>query len=432
MTTDQDTPLELTIEKLITGGRGLARHDGRAVFVPGTAAGDTVRARIVRDARRFLEAELIEVVTPGPGRRDAPCPHYDRCGGCDLQHVTEEVQRSVRRDILLDCFHRLGGLEIGDLLEDAADTTTAPALGYRNRLRLTAHPTGLYGLQEKGTHDVVPLETCPVMGEPFDAAILPWLRMLPPVDQIVVRLDGRGGWLLSLYGPVNRMRALRKQFADVGNEPPVPGLQGVLLNNRPVWGRGYLVLHVADQTYRVSHQSFFQGNLAAAELAVATARRWLDEVHPAGSDLADLFCGVGLFLLALADRHERLLGIEADASAVADARENLRRTTIVPDRYHVHEGEVARALTRPEAREAIDWPGACVVVDPPRAGLGKQVVASLTDFAPPTILYLSCDPATLARDCKALAAGGYNVARIQPLPMFPQTSHLETLVLLRR
>jgi len=422
-------PLELTIEKLVTGGRGLARHEGRAVFVPGTAPGDTVRARIVRDAKGFLEAELDTVLTPGPGRQDPPCAHAHECGGCDLQHLTDEAQTEARREILLDCFRRLGGQDISDRLEPLP---AGPTLGFRNRLRLTANPTGRYGLLRRGSHDVVALDACPVMAEPFLEAILPWLWQLPPMEQIVVRLDGRGGWLLSLYGPAARLKALRKFLESAGKEAPAPGLLGVLMNNRPVWGRGYLVLQVADHKYRVSHQSFFQGNLPVAEMAVTTARRWLAEVHPAGTDLVDLYCGVGLFLLGLSDRANNLLGIEADESAVLDAQENLRRAGIDRDRSRVLFGDVAEVLAEPDAREGIDWSQACVVLDPPRAGLGKEARQALVELAPPTLLSMSCDPATLARDCQALGEAGYKLERIMPLPMFPQTAHVETLALLRR
>ncbi len=421
--------LELTIEKLVTGGRGLGRLEGRAVFVAGTAAGDTVRVKVVRDAKSFVEANLLELLSPGPGRRQEPCPHATVCGGCDLQHVDDATQDEARREILLDCFRRLGGLEVDSQL---LPTPAAPALGYRNRLRLTAHPTGLYGLKERLSHQVVPLETCLVMAEPFNESILPWLRMLPPMDQIVVRLDGRGGWLLSLYGPPPRLRVLRKFMEGHGETAPAPGLQGVLLNNRPVWGRGYLVVQVADHKYRVSHQSFFQGNFPVAELAVTTARQWLDEVHPTGSDLVDLYCGVGLFLLALADRHERLLGIEADQGAVSDAQENLRRAGLSGERAQVECGDVARVLADPAVREAVNWADACVVVDPPRAGLGKDVLAALAELRPATLLAMSCDPATLARDTKAMVAAGYSLERLMPLPMFPQTAHVETLAMLRR
>ncbi|MEZ4388578.1 MAG: TRAM domain-containing protein [Candidatus Krumholzibacteriia bacterium] len=422
--------LHLTIEKLVTGGRGLARLDGRAVFVPDTAVGDQVRARVIKDSRNFLEAELLEVLSPGPGRRQPPCPHAERCGGCDLQHLDDAAQEAARREILLDCFRRLGRLEVDALL---APTPTLASLGYRNRLRLSAHPTGRYGLRERQSHAVVPLDTCLVMAEPFTETVLPWLRMLPPMEQIVVRLDGRGGWLLSLYGPPPRLRVLRKFMESHGDESPAPGLQGVLLNNRPVWGRGYLVMQVADHKYRVSHQSFFQGNLAAAELATATARRWLEDVHPEGTDLVDLYCGVGLFLLALADRHLRLLGIEADASAMSDAQENLRRAGLLDDgRGRVVQADVVKALADPDVRGAVNWADACVVADPPRTGLGKDALAALCELRPATVLSMSCDPATLARDTGALVAAGYVLERIMPLPMFPQTAHVETLALLRR
>jgi tRNA/tmRNA/rRNA uracil-C5-methylase (TrmA/RlmC/RlmD family) len=426
-----DTILELSIEKLVTGGRGLARHENRVVFVPDTVPGDRVRARLRHEGRGFREADLVEILTPGPGRRVAPCPHHDLCGGCDLQHLDEDAQVAARREILLDCFRRLAGLDVTGLIEDAQ--VDVPTFGYRHRVRLTAHPTGLYGLKQRRSHEVVPLETCPVMAPPFETTILPWLRQLPPVDQIVVRLDGRGGWLLSLYGPPPRMKPLRKILDAAAAEDALPaGLKGVLLNNRPAWGRGYLVVHVAGHKFRVSHQSFFQTNLAATEQVLATVREWLGAAQPDGGDVVDLYCGVGLFLLALADRGGRLLGIEADRGAVADARENLRRAPVDQERVHLHEGDVDTALAAADIHGQVDWSSAGVVVDPPRTGLGKRVTTRLGELAPPAIVYLSCDPATLARDCQALTARGYRIARVRPVPMFPQTSHLESLVLLVR
>ena len=424
-----ETPLELVIEKLVTGGRGLARHEGQAVFVPGTAPQDRVRVQPGRDRRGWREATLLEVITPGPGRQQPPCPHYDLCGGCDLQHLTPAAQDTARREILRDCFERLGHLDVTDRMEP---TLPGPERGHRNRIRLSSHPTGHYGLRQRGSHRVVPITECLVMAPPFEETILPWVRFLPPVDQMVVRLDGRGGWLVSLYGPPGRLKALRRQVEESGEEAPAPGLQGILLNNRPVWGRTYLVLHVGAHKYRVSHQSFFQGNLHAAEAAVQTARQWLDAVHPEPTDVADLYGGVGLFTVALAERSRRVLTIDSDASAVQDARENIRRQPAARERAVVRESEVLPALRDPEVQQALDWSQAVVVADPPRTGLTADVVAALGERKPPTLIYLSCDPATLARDCAALAAVGLHVERIQPLPMFPQTAHVETLVLLRR
>ena len=424
--------VELQIDKLVTGGRGLGRHDGEAVFVPLTAPGDRVRVNLLKRHRGYRDGELLDVIEPGAGRREAPCPHYGDCGGCDLQHLDDQTQDQARRAILLDCFTRLGRLDVTDRLEA---TAPGPVTGYRNKLRLSQHPGGHYGLKRRGSGDVVPLEQCLVMGEPFHEHILPWLRFLPPVEQIVVRLDGRGGWLLSLYGPSQRAKLLKSILAETPEgETPAPGLQGVLLNNRPLWGHSYLVMEVAGHRYRVSHNSFFQGNLAAAEQVLATVRAWLDDDPDAtaGGDLADLFGGVGLFALGLADRFQRVLSVDSDQSSVQDARENVRRDPVAQGRVTIRDGLVQAALNDPEMPGLLDWPRACVLVDPPRTGLGKRVIASLGELGPRTIFYVSCDPATLARDCAALGEAGYGVARRRLLPMFPQTAHLETLVQLRR
>jgi tRNA/tmRNA/rRNA uracil-C5-methylase (TrmA/RlmC/RlmD family) len=431
---DQTAPLpetlELTIEKLVTGGAGLGRHNGQAIFVLGTAPGDRVRVRPAQHHRGYLEADLIELVSPGPGRQTPPCPHYDRCGGCDLQHLDDPTQRDACREILLDCFRRLGGLEVADRLEP---DLAGPTLGYRNRLRLVANDIGHYGLQERGSNAIVPLQTCPIMAEPFLTVILPWLRQLPPMEQVVVRLDGRGGWLLSLYGNPARQRPLRKLLAETaGQDAPASGLQGLLFNNRPQWGRTYLVIHVGEHKFRVSHRSFFQSNLAAAAAVLAAVRGWLADCQPGGGDLADLYGGVGLFTLGLADRCERLLLVDSDLFALQDAQENLRRQPALAERAEVRQGNVDLVLAAPDIGETIAWPDASVVVDPPRAGLGKKVVAQLARLRPRTLVYLSCDPATLARDCAGLGAAGYRIERVRPVAMFPQTSHLETLVLLTR
>ncbi len=423
----QKETVELTIDKLVTGGAGLARHDGRAVFVPLTAPGDVVEARIGPNRKGFAEAELLRVVTPGPGRRDAPCPHYGDCGGCDLQHLDEAAQTAARREILLDCLRRLGGLDVADHL--APPPADCPSLGHRNRIRLTAHPTGHYGLKRRGSHDVVPLQTCAVMPPLFQDTILPWLRQIPPVDQVLVRLDGRGGWLLSLYGPPQRQKSLKRILAE-GQLPD--GLVGVMYNNMPVWGHDYVVVSVGDHRYRVSHLSFFQSNHAAALDAVTTVRAWLGELRDAPGPLVDLYSGVGLFALGLADLGDPVLAVEANESAVRDLENNVRRDTSARGRVTVKALDVEAALADPALCETFPWASAIVIVDPPRTGLGKSVTEALAALQPSHVVYLSCDPATLARDCAAFVAGGYTVERVRPLEMFPQTAQLETLVLLSR
>lgn len=423
------TLVDLRIEKLVTGGDGLARDDQGACFVPRTAPGDLVRAAVVEQRRGYRRAELREVLEPGPDRQDAPCPHFADCGGCDLQHLAPAGQLAAKTGIVLECFQRQGKLDVADIM--GPPVAGAP-LGWRGSLRLHAHPTGFYGLHRRGSHDVVPIGECPVMAAPFAETILPWLRFLPPVDQIVVRLDGRGGWLASLFGSPARQKLLRRIVGAL--EPgaaPAPGLKGLLFNNRPVWGRDYLVHRVAGHSYRVGAGAFFQGNQEMAEAAVAIVRGWLDELAPAGVRLPlllDLYGGVGLFTLALADRFERALLIELDPGACRDAENNIARDEAARGRATVLAGDLATVLGPGGPAGDDTWAGAVALVDPPRAGLGPAGVAAVLARRPRHLFYLSCDPATQARDAAAFVAAGYRPRRLRVLDMFPQSAHVESLL----
>jgi len=446
---------ETAIEKIVTGGAGLGRYEGRAAFVPLTAPGDKVRARVLRSKKGFVEAELVEIVTPGPDRYEAECPHFGTCGGCDLQHLTGHAERQVKADIVAECFLRLGKMDVTGIL--TGPESAGPETGYRNKIRLFASPIGHYGLMRRGSHEVVPLETCLLMPKVFRAEILPWLRQLPPMERIVLRFDGRGSWLISLFGRTNRIRIMKQILNNLPEgEPPLAGCHGLLFNNLPLWGRDYLVMHVAGKKYRVGSQSFFQANLAETEACVQTTRSWLTTGREPGGLLVDLYCGVGLFALALADHFDRVIAIDADPHAVADARNNVARDANAREKVTVHEDRVplylakfiarskisaattAETKTRPEAEEessatlAAQWRDSCCIIDPPRAGLESRAAAALVKLSPHDILYLSCDPATLARDAALLTKAGYEAKRLQVFDFFPKTAHLESLLYLVR
>lgn len=421
-------PLELRIEKLVTGGDGLARDGDGACFVPRTAPGDLVRAVVVEQRRGYRRAEVQELLEAGPDRCEAPCPHFADCGGCDLQHLSTAAQRAAKTAIVRECFQRQGRLDIEPIL---GEPVHGEALQWRASLRLHAHPTGFYGLHRRGSHDVVRIEQCPVMAAPFADVIMPWLRFLPPVEQVVVRLDGRGGWLVSLFGVPGRLKILKKMVAqfDAGDLPP--GLKGLLFNNRPVWGRDYLVHQVAGHSYRVGAAAFFQGNQEVAEAAVGIARGWLAAIagEPARlPHLYDLYGGVGLFTLALGDRFERVTLAEMDPGACRDAENNISRDEAVRGRALVRQGDLAELLRADEVLREGAWDGAVCLVDPPRAGLGKDVCAALAQRRPAHVFYMSCDPATQARDTALLAAAGYRPRELRVLDMFPQSGHVESLL----
>ncbi len=437
---------ETEIQKIVTGGKGLGRYEQRAAFVPLTAPGDRIRARIRSRKKSYVEAELTEILSAGPGRRDPPCPHYGECGGCDLQHLSGAAQRLAKTEIVTDCFRRLGKLEVAGLL--AGPEPCGLELGYRNKIHLFASPTGHYGLRRRGSHEVVPLTVCLQMPDAFNQQILPWLRELPPVQEVVVRFDSQGGWQIALSGRPSRVRLLRQILADLPqNQAPWSGCRGILFNKLPAWGRDYLVMQIAGKKYRVGTQSFFQTNFAVCEEIVAVLGRWLDISRRATKDgsnnaggadrhlLIDLFCGVGLFSLALSDRFSKVTAVDADPHAVHDARNNIDRDSSVRDKVSVIQASVDRYLTRglqePAAETASppeeQWREACCLVDPPRAGLGARAAAALIKLSPREIFYLSCDPATLARDAALLVKAGYTLERLQAFDMFPQTAHLETM-----
>jgi 23S rRNA (uracil1939-C5)-methyltransferase len=430
---EESGTLEVAIDKLVTGGDGLARHEGQAVFVPMTAPGDRVRVAVKERRKGFVRATVEEILEPGPGRQDAPCPYYGQCGGCDMQHMDPEHQRLSKAAIVTDCFQRLGKMDVSELL---TGPDAGQEMGYRNRIRVFANAVNHHGLMRRGTHEVVPFDACAIMPEQFNKDILPWLRMLPPAEQIVVRMNGTGGWLVSIFGPPQRLKMMRKVIGALPDgEAPAPGCEGLLYNNLPLWGRGHLVHEVAGHKYRVSAKSFFQGNHSETEAVMKVIREWITELKDAeqlGPMLGDLFCGVGLFSLALADLFEKVIAVDSDEGGCRDAQNNVKHSEAARDKVTVHAGRLDKVLARPDLVPPAIWNSSLCIVDPPRAGLGKDGVKTLLEVSPRHLMYMSCDPATLARDAAAFIEAGYEAKKLRVLDMFPQTSHIETLLLLEK
>ncbi|MCP4291401.1 MAG: class I SAM-dependent RNA methyltransferase [bacterium] len=426
--------VEVRIEKILNQGDGLGRLEGQAVFVPLTAPGDLVRANIIKQGRGFVQTTLDEVLEASPSRQEAPCPHYGLCGGCNLQHIKPEAQRLAKAEIVTECFSRLGKLDISEIIQGPTDS--GKELGYRNRIRVFANPAGHYGLMQRASHNVIALDSCPLLPDLFNNEILPWLRMMPPVEQIVIRLDGKGGWLLSMFGPSQRMRILKKIVSALPDgESPAPGCTGLLFNNRPIWGKDFLINEVSGHKFRVSSQSFFQGNIEATEEAIDLVRQWLSELSDQdqlGPLLGDLYCGVGLFSLGLADLFEKVVAIDSNPHGIRDALNNVRRSDTAKGKVEVIEGALGKVLADGKVASSNQWKNSCCVVDPPRVGLGKEGVLGMLKLSPRHLIYMSCDPATMARDVALLTENRYRIVKLQVLDMFPQTAHVETLMLLEK
>jgi 23S rRNA (uracil1939-C5)-methyltransferase len=375
---------EVRIESLAAGGEGVGRlPDGRAVFVPFTAPGDRVLVRVREDRGRFARGQVEALLEPGPARADPVCPVFGSCGGCAWQHVSYAAQLEAKRAILAEALRRLGGLE------PLALPPCAPSprpYAYRGRTRLQV-AAGRVGYRRRRSHALCAVERCPVLVPALDEALHELAAHPPPED---------GEWELVAGADATRVAALGRGAAPVE-------------------------LEVCGRRLGVSAGVFAQSNaLLLDELVrrVATAAG-------RGALAVELFAGAGLFSAELAARFSRVIAVESDGAAAADLRRNLGAWGFPG--VEVLEERVERALPRLAGLE----PDA-LVLDPPRSGLPRGAAEALLALRPRRVVYLSCDPATLARDLARLVAGGLALRSAAAIDLFPQTPHVEALATLSR
>ncbi|MFZ0746241.1 MAG: 23S rRNA (uracil(1939)-C(5))-methyltransferase RlmD [Terracidiphilus sp.] len=416
------------IEKPVYGGAFLARVDGKAIFVPLTLPGEQARVRIMQDKRGYANAEAEEIVVPAPERVAPVCRHFGSCGGCSYQHTNYETQLALKQAILRETLQR-GGVRVPDKIAVLA----AEPWGYRNRIRLAFDAQGNPGYRGRRSHSIVPISECPIAAPLLLAAgnaVADIARSSTPAQrpsEISLFCDAAQRSLLVTSVIANPAKARAEDFAHslsqqipelIGAEFVTEGLAGRQPRTVARWGVNSLTYHAAGFDYRVDHGAFFQVN------------RWLldplvERVTSAysGSLAWDLFAGVGLFARQLTATFNRVVAVESALAAIAALEQNLDGTT----------GAAVKADTLAFLRHSSEnnRPD-LIVVDPPRTGLGVEITTLLADVAAPYMVYVSCDPATLARDLKALADGGYATESITLADLFPQTSHLETIVELRR
>jgi len=419
--------LELTA--MAHGGAAFGRAaDGRVVFVAGGLPGEYATARLKEIQARFAHGILVALPDPpAPDRAvDAPpCPHFGRwpdrgqrpdrhCGGCDWQHVRYAAQLRFKADVLADSLRRLGGID---------DPPVRPALGmadpwrYRNRIRLRVGPggTGFLGLDGA---TVVPVRTCPIAHPLVESLIEALEGDLPPGTEVTLRAGVRtGDRMIVIDAPDAAIEDMEEIEVEVDEASVILAREDG--GSAVAAGRPYLVEEVAGHAFTIPPRAFFQVNTEMADVLVDRVRAAVPE---GAMRVVDVFSGVGLFGVLLADRVGEVITIEEDAASVAAAVDNAAGLDNV-------------TLIEADAAEGLDHvgPGADVVVlDPPRAGLAVEVVRLLVAQRPDTIVYVSCDPATLARDARQLVAGGWRLIESQPVDMFPQTYHVESVNVFRR
>lgn len=380
--------LELRIEKLVAGGEGLARFEDIPIFVPRSAPGDLLRVRLVDRRTDYGRAEIVEILTPGPGRRAAPCPHYERCGGCDLQHLEEDLQLRYKAEAFRETLLRVGGIEM------PAQIAVVPGepWGYRLRAQLHVAPSAdgpQVGYFARRSHEVVTVDRCPVL--------------VPVLEDLLPRL----GDLLGDQ-PHRRLDLTVGDGERWTSSPVIEGLP-----------HGEVSTQLGGLTYRYDARCFFQAHRQLVGALIAHA------VGPAeGEDACDLFAGVGLFSLPLAERYRRVIAVEGDRVAARFARNNARRNRL--RNLRVDSLAIDAWISRQPSGGGQRSP-ARVLVNPPRGGLSPLLRRWLRQAGPQRLTYVSCHPATLARDLKLLA-NAFAVESLALLDMFPQTGHMEAVV----
>ena len=385
-------PVEVTIERIVPGGLGLAHAEGLTLFVALAAPGDVVRVRIDRVSGKVAFASIEEIVQPSPVRVEPPCPYFGACGGCDLQQLNYEAQLEAKKEMIRDCLRRIAHIE---QLPEISITPSPQQWHYRSRANWQFDPVSKsLGYFEAGSHRVCDVELCGVLA--------------PKLQEILARV--RSEIRDDSVSPL--LKDIRAVAGDnnVSVAPPLAGYQTHDVSTS-----------IGGERYSVDANSFFQTNHdlvgALVDAAIALEK---------GKLAIDLYCGAGLFTLPLARRFERVVGVEVNHRATAFARGNLRRAQL-------QNAEIATApvgewlKAHSHSLASVDF----LLLDPPRAGAENVVIKGILDLRPRRIAYVSCDPATLARDLKKLLAGGYSLESVTAFDMFPQTHHVETVAQLR-
>lgn len=406
--------VDLRLTAMAHGGSALGRHEGQVIFVPYAIPGELVRVEILESRARWARARLLEVLEPSDHRVEPPCPYFgpDQCGGCHFQHIDYEAQAELKREIVIDQLARVGGVHAANVHQIIG---AAEPWEYRNHAQFSVSPEGRLGFLTMDTHHVVPVEEClildPLLDELWVALDMEW----PQLRHLSLRCGSATGDQMAVFE--------LDHYEDFDIEVDIPVSCVILLADGEavvLMGNAYLTEHVAGRDYRISAASFFQVNTAGAEALVHLVRETLS---PSGDDvLVDLYCGVGLFGLALADQVGRVIGIEADSSAASDFRQNAQGLDLVS----LFEGKAQAILAKLQDRVDL------MVLDPPRSGAGNNVIDEITRLGPRRIAYVSCDPATLARDARHLTERGYFLRKVQPVDLFPQTYHVESVSLFVR
>ncbi|MFD0710452.1 23S rRNA (uracil(1939)-C(5))-methyltransferase RlmD [Paenibacillus sp. GCM10027626] len=441
----------VTIKRIGINGEGVGYFKRKAVFIDGALPNEVIKARVSKVEKGFLTAEIVEIEKRSPHRQQPQCPVYAVCGGCQLQHITYEGQLEAKEELVREAFRRYTGLEELPLRPIIG---MAEPWGYRNKAQLQAGREGgkiVTGLYAAGSHSLIDISGCTVQHPVINRVISEVKTILAELDipiynerartgvvrTVVARISEASGQVqLTLITAADKLPDSRRFVQRVREALPMvvtiaqnihKGQSSLIFGDKTIvlWGKERLEETLGNIRFALSPRAFFQLNPQQTVKLYGVVE---EAAALSGSELVvDAYCGTGTIGLWLAPHAREVRGIELIGEAVRDARENARISGI--DNASFYEGRAEQLLP--------EWVGRgikpdVVVVDPPRTGCEQPLLQAIVRAKPRRLVYVSCNPSTLAKDCTTLLHGGYHIEWVQPVDMFPQTGHVEAIVLLRR
>ena len=426
-------------------GEGIARIDGQVVFVKHAIEGETCEIRILRQAKNIAWAKIEHILTPSPHRLDPACPAFGPCGGCDFLHMRYEEELRLKQQRVSDALTRVGGITVSVSPILAADQQTH----YRNKAIFAVGDGPVTGFYRRRSHQIVPVTACLIQGDSANratAALREWMSAcdIPAYDEATQKGTIRHLFVrqtadataVCIVATTAKLPHTDKLIEIIRRH--CPEASGIVLcvnradtnvvlqgNFHTLWGDDHLTDTLLGLRFRLSPRSFFQINPPQAERLYEQARTYAGLTG--AETVLDLYCGTGTITLVMAERAKQAVGAEIVEAAVQDARENARANGITNAEFLLADaGDAAKQLESRNIRSDV------IILDPPRKGLATEVIDQIVKMAPQRIVYISCDPATLARDLKLFAAEGYQTQAVTPVDMFPRCAHVETVVWIQR
>ncbi|WP_028983581.1 23S rRNA (uracil(1939)-C(5))-methyltransferase RlmD [Sporolactobacillus terrae] len=443
--------LEVTFNDLTQDGSAVAKVDGYTLFIPGGLPGEKAKIQVLKTKKGYGYGRLIERIETSDRRAEAPCPYYPQCGGCSIQHISAAGQLAYKREIVQNALERIGGLSA---------IPVEPTLGmdepwrYRNKIQVpVAMQNGkfAFGFYKTRSHEIVTMDHCMITDPLIDEIVQSARKIaeehhMMPYDEtkhrgvlrhVMARVGKKTGEVMVAFVTRGEELPHRKTLIK-GLTERYPQIKSIAQNintkrtnaifgneTKTLWGRDAIYDQIGDVTFAISARSFFQVNPTQTDVLYGKA---LEYAGLTGKEtVIDAYCGIGTISLFLAKQAKHVYGVEIVPEAIEDARKNAELNKITNATFEAGKSEDVIPKWRDQGIEPD-----VIVVDPPRKGCDASLIDTMIAMQPQRIVYVSCNPATLARDLKSLTAGGFEIKKVQPVDMFSQTMHVETAVLIER